>query len=169
MLRWGCGLFIVALVLTACGSTPEERGVSGAGIGAGAGAIVGAVTGLGVVQGALIGAAAGGVTGLLTDESTIDLGEPIWKKGSEAPTQQTAEAPTQQTAYADPASPELVRSIQSGLTELAYETGPVDGLVGPRTRGAIRQYQQDHGLLSDGRATKELALHIQQQAEKVSR
>lgn len=161
MLRWGCGLFIVALVLTACGSTPEERGVSGAGIGAGAGAIVGAVTGLSIVQGALIGAAAGGVTGLLTDESTIDLGEPIWKKGSEAP--------TQQTAYADAASPELVRSIQSDLTELAYETGPVDGLVGPRTRGAIRQYQQDHGLLSDGRATKELALHIQQQAEKVSR
>jgi hypothetical protein len=161
-------LFAVVLALTACGSTTEERGVSGAGIGAGAGAVVGAVTGLSVVQGALIGAAAGGVTGILTDESTVDLGDPIWKKGSEPPARQTAAVPTQQTAYADPAGPDLVRTIQSGLTGLGYQTGSADGLMGPKTRGAIRQYQHDHGLVADGRATNELALHIQQQGEKQS-
>jgi peptidoglycan hydrolase-like protein with peptidoglycan-binding domain len=31
-----------------------------------------------------------------------------------------------------------------------YAPGPVDGLVGPRTRTAIRQFQQDNGQDPDG-------------------
>ncbi len=73
-------ILLAAIMLAGCGSTKEERGISGAGIGAGAGAIVGAVTGLSVVEGALIGAGVGGVTGLVTDEDQIDLGDPIWKE-----------------------------------------------------------------------------------------
>jgi hypothetical protein len=73
-------ILLAAFTLAGCGSTKEERGISGAGIGAGAGAIVGAVTGLSVVEGALIGAGIGGVTGLVTVEDQIDLGDPIWKE-----------------------------------------------------------------------------------------
>ena len=42
-------VFGIAFMLSACGSTTEERGVSGAGIGAAAGAVIGAVTGLSIV------------------------------------------------------------------------------------------------------------------------
>lgn len=68
-----------ALFVAACGSTPSERGVTGAGIGAASGAVVGAVTGLTVVEGALIGAGVGGLTGLLTDEDDLNLGKLAWK------------------------------------------------------------------------------------------
>ncbi len=72
-------ILAVALLLSACGSSDKDRGLSGAAIGAGAGAVVGAVTGLSVVEGVLIGAGAGGITGVLTDEDQIDLGKPLWK------------------------------------------------------------------------------------------
>ena len=71
-------LLAAALALSACGSSTGDRGLSGAGIGAAAGTALGAVTGLGIVEGALIGAGAGGLTGMLTDEDTIDLGDPWW-------------------------------------------------------------------------------------------
>lgn len=71
-------LVATALLLSACGSSTGDRGLSGAGIGAAAGTAVGAVTGLGIIEGALIGAGAGGLTGALTDDDTIDLGDPWW-------------------------------------------------------------------------------------------
>ena len=72
-------LLAAALALPGCGSSTGDRGLSGAGIGAAAGTAVGVVTGLGIVEGALIGAGVGGLTGVLTDEDTIDLGDPWWK------------------------------------------------------------------------------------------
>lgn len=66
------------LLLAACGSSKLDRGLSGGAIGAGAGAGLGAVTGMSVLGGAAIGGAAGAATGVLTDEDTIDLGEPLW-------------------------------------------------------------------------------------------
>ena len=71
------------LLLTACGETRTERGISGAGLGAAAGAGVGALSGGNVHEGALIGGAAGGAAGALTDEEQIDLGEPIWDRGDD--------------------------------------------------------------------------------------
>src|SRR5262249_55403785 len=109
---------LLALSLTACGSTQEDRGLSGAGIGAAAGAVVGAVTGLTIVEGVIIGAAAGGATGLLTDKSQVNLGDPVWKKGDKA----------QASAGSD-----TVRGIQSGLGKLGYDAGPADGRSGPKT------------------------------------
>jgi hypothetical protein len=72
-------LAAAALILAACGSTPTERGVTGAGIGAATGAAAGALGGE-AGTGALIGGAAGAATGALTDEETIDLGEPLWER-----------------------------------------------------------------------------------------
>ena len=42
------------------------------------------------------------------------------------------------------------REIQQLLAAAGYYPGPVDGLVGNRTRVAIRQYQQANGLAVDG-------------------
>ena len=51
---------VVAVMLSGCGTTPTERGTSGAGI----------------------GAAAGGATGALTKKDQVDLGEPAWKQNN---------------------------------------------------------------------------------------
>lgn len=40
----------------------------------------------------------------------------------------------------------VVADVQSLLNTLGYNSGPVDGLMGSRTRGAIREYQRDTGL-----------------------
>lgn len=70
------GLAILCTVgLAACGSTQEQRAVSGGAIGAGIGAAGAAVVGGSVLGGALIGSAVGAATGVLTDSSDIDLGE----------------------------------------------------------------------------------------------
>ncbi|MEM6972405.1 MAG: YMGG-like glycine zipper-containing protein [Pseudomonadota bacterium] len=63
-----------ALALSACGSTPGERALSGGAIGAAAGAAAGAVVGS-PAAGAAIGGAAGAATGALTDRADIDLGD----------------------------------------------------------------------------------------------
>lgn len=71
---------LVPLMLSACGHSAGERGISGAGIGAGVGAVGGALVGGNPVGGAAIGAAVGGAAGALTKDSDIDLGTPIWKR-----------------------------------------------------------------------------------------
>ncbi len=147
MFRLACVMVIAAFTVAGCGSTTEERGISGAGIGAGAGAIIGAVTGLSIVQGALIGAAAGGLTGVLTDESQVNLGDPVWKK-------------KQQQGSTGQGSTGMVSSIQTDLATLGYNPGPADGYAGSQTTDAILRYQRDHQLLADGTPSPELARHI---------
>lgn len=48
------------------------------------------------------------------------------------------------------------RELQELLTRSGYDTGPVDGMVGPMTRRAIRAYQADRGLPADGYANPAL-------------
>jgi hypothetical protein len=44
--------------------------------------------------------------------------------------------------------PTLVRNIQSGLTALGYDPGPVDGIAGRQTRTAIESFRQRERLAS---------------------
>lgn len=40
--------------------------------------------------------------------------------------------------------------IQRELRRLGYDTGPVDGVIGNKTKSAILQFQTDNGLIADG-------------------
>ena len=51
---------------------------------------------------------------------------------------------------------EVVR-LQPALAERGYDTGPADGVIGPKVRGAIRTYQADASLPVTGEATRTLA------------
>lgn len=140
--------FSMALFLSACGTMPSERAVSGAGLGAATGTIIGAVTGLSLLEGAALGATGGALTGVLTDPDKINFGTPAWKQGSRNHNgQETGNA---------------VKEIQYQLSRHGYDAGPQDGVMGPKTQEAIRQYQKQHGLLIDGRASPELAAHMRQ-------
>jgi peptidoglycan hydrolase-like protein with peptidoglycan-binding domain len=150
MIRTTSLLCVAGLLLSACGSSTTDRGISGAGIGAAAGTVVGAVTGLSLVQGALIGAAAGGITGVATDKSQVNLGDPVWKRGSSSSSSSSAASGNG-----------LVRDIQSKLAQQGFNPGPADGKLGPKTRAAITQYQQKNNLLVDGNPSPELLARMQ--------
>ena len=76
--RLGVALAFAASALAGCGTTPQERAISGGAIGAGAGAVGGALTG-NPLAGARIGGAGGAAAGALTSPSQVDLGRPVWK------------------------------------------------------------------------------------------
>jgi peptidoglycan hydrolase-like protein with peptidoglycan-binding domain len=47
-------------------------------------------------------------------------------------------------------SPEMVRRAQGALKEQGYYEGAVDGVMSPRTSGALRAYQREHNLQETG-------------------
>jgi peptidoglycan hydrolase-like protein with peptidoglycan-binding domain len=55
---------------------------------------------------------------------------------------------------------ELVRAVQSALSEAGYYSGQVDGLAGPKTQAAIRAWEIAHGQSETGRATVELLVAL---------
>lgn len=70
----------LVLLLNGCGTSTNDRALSGAGIGAGTGALVGALFGgVGAIPGALVGAGAGAATGAVVDEERVNLGEAVWE------------------------------------------------------------------------------------------
>ena len=54
----------------------------------------------------------------------------------------------------------LVEQVQSRLADNGYYSGVVDGVLGPRTRAAIRTYERRHGLPVDGMLTGQLLSHM---------
>ncbi|MCG8443233.1 MAG: peptidoglycan-binding protein, partial [Caulobacterales bacterium] len=52
------------------------------------------------------------------------------------------------------------------LAELGYEPGPPDGAMGPRTRSAIRAYQQSRGLTETGRVDETLIVQLEADAAR---
>ena len=66
------------LVLSACGTSTQDRAISGGAMGAAAGGAAGLLLDE-PLTGALLGGAAGAAAGALTDEDQLDLGKPVWK------------------------------------------------------------------------------------------
>ena len=75
----------VLLALVGCGTTTQDRALSGGALGAGAGALGSAVLGGNPLTGALLGGAIGAGAGALTDSRDIDLGRPVWRGEREYP------------------------------------------------------------------------------------
>lgn len=67
----------------------------------------------------------------------------------ESPLASEGEATTD-TPSANATNPDQVREAQSNLAKLGYDTGPIDGILGPLTSAAIKSFQQEHNLPVDG-------------------
>jgi osmotically inducible lipoprotein OsmB len=63
---------LTSLLVSACGTTTGDRGLSGAGIGAGIGV-------LGGPPGMVVGGAVGAAFGMVTRPRAVNLGKPVWK------------------------------------------------------------------------------------------
>jgi S1-C subfamily serine protease len=53
-----------------------------------------------------------------------------------------------------------VRDAQALLYRLGYNPGPIDGILGERTRSAIKEFQRDFGLPVTGKMDKNLLLDL---------
>lgn len=73
-----------------------------------------------------------------------------WQPGSDVASAQT------------PTRRQTINAIQRSLNELGYDAGVADGLLGDKTRAAIRDYQADHGLSVDGQPSQALREHLTQ-------
>jgi membrane-bound lytic murein transglycosylase B len=54
--------------------------------------------------------------------------------------------------------------LQQRLADLGYDPGGVDGVVGPKTRTALRQYQRSIGEIPDGYPTSQLLQQLKESA-----
>jgi peptidoglycan hydrolase-like protein with peptidoglycan-binding domain len=48
-----------------------------------------------------------------------------------------------------------VRAVQEKLKAQGKDPGPIDGILGPRTAQALREYQKDEGLPVTGKADRQ--------------
>ncbi|MBY0321839.1 MAG: lytic murein transglycosylase [Reyranella sp.] len=72
--------------------------------------------------------------------------------------------PVMQGAPADdePLSRNTIVDMQNRLARLTLYTDEVDGLLGPKTRSAVRLYQKQIGMPADGHPTPEFVRRLQQ-------
>jgi lytic murein transglycosylase len=74
--------------------------------------------------------------------------------------------PSFRTAWPRDEMPLLSRTermeLQTLLMQRRYDVGEADGVIGKRTREAIRAYQRSAGLKADGFATQSLLQHLRQ-------
>jgi Putative peptidoglycan binding domain len=52
-------------------------------------------------------------------------------------------------------APRFVREAQQTLRQLGYQPGPIDGVVGPRTKSALAQYQRAERIKVTGQLDSE--------------
>jgi hypothetical protein len=69
------------------------------------------------------------------------LGGVVWVPGPTLAASHAVEKP----------SPALIRKAQQALKDTGHDPGPIDGVLGPRVRAALRSYQQAEGLRVTGR------------------
>lgn len=135
-----------------CVGNAVECAIVGGGLGGGIGAAVGGRKG--AKTGALIGAGLGVLGGIENER----------RRQQAAPRRYVAphRAAPARTYRPRPrvVSTQLTADIQYSLINLGYNPGPVDGVTGRNTRRAVRMYQDDNGLLIDGRLTRALLQHM---------
>jgi peptidoglycan hydrolase-like protein with peptidoglycan-binding domain len=131
------GLAALGLALAACGSDTEQRAASGGLAGAGTGALVGGPIG------AVAGAAIGGVGGAALDEG-VD-------KKAERGIEQAKGGDAGTSARSDRAGKDEIRRAQQALKAQGLYSDKIDGVRGPKTREALRQFQAREGLQQTAR------------------
>ncbi|HXV81017.1 MAG TPA: peptidoglycan-binding domain-containing protein [Candidatus Binatia bacterium] len=63
-----------------------------------------------------------------------------------------------------------IRQAQQALKAQGHDPGPIDGLMGPQTRQALREFQSSNGLQQTGRLDEETKekLNIENSSNKGS-
>lgn len=146
-------LWVLLLTLITGCATAERwvrenpRTATGIAVGAATGGLAGGLIGHQVghtAGGLLIGSGLGGATGGLIGGAVEDRGRTSGRSSS-TPSAHYSRSPS-------PRYDPTVANLQKNLVSRGYDSGPIDGIMGPRTRLAIRRFQKDQGLPVDGLA-----------------
>src|SRR3954467_4512219 len=71
--------------------------------------------------------------------------------------------------YEFPNGSRHVRYLQRQLRRLGARPGPIDGLFGPLTEGAVRRFQRHAGLRADGIVGPKTATHLEDRMAAIHR
>jgi hypothetical protein len=55
---------------------------------------------------------------------------------------------------------ELIRNVQKALDEQGFKPGPIDGIFGPKTREALKKYQDSNDLVGTGQLNSETLINL---------
>lgn len=87
-----------------------------------------------------------------TTEEMIAVPEPAQMVGTETiPPTAAVQTPPVSTSGVPMDQLARNRDIQTALSKAGFYTGAVDGKIGPKTKAAIKQFQQARGLKVDGK------------------
>lgn len=86
---------------------------------------------------------------------------PVKKAANRIYKSEAAWAPPGPAAKAEPKSSPQVAKAQKLLNKLGYTAGPADGVMGPKTTSAIKDFQMRSGLDATGSVNLELLSHLE--------
>ena len=130
----------LALALGGCSTWGQmDRSEKGTAVGATGGAVVGAAVGGPV--GAAVGAGVGGYAGHYETQPG----------GLASNSARTRYGTTRGASVRYAENHDTIRSVQQALNDQGYDAGAVDGVMGPNTERALRQFQQARNLRQTGR------------------
>jgi hypothetical protein len=175
-------IIALGLLTAACGTNLQERSATGGLTGAGIGALAGGPIG------ALIGAGAGAAAGAMMPEDATTIAQNALSRehlaakdlldrsglatASDGHTQSGRQATvsggqaTVQQGRAAAASGREVKEAQTRLKDDGLYQGRIDGIVGPQTRRALREYQQREGLQRTARLDDQTKRHLEQNRQE---
>jgi hypothetical protein len=146
------GVLALGLLAAGCGTNEDQRASTGALTGAGAGAVIGGPIG------ALAGAAIGAVGGSALPEGADQIYASALNR----------ERPLAQNALngvgLGPSATPQVQQAQLELQREGLYQGRIDGIMGPETRQALRDFQQREGLRQTASLDRETLDRLNQAA-----
>jgi hypothetical protein len=93
---------------------------------------------------------------VISDQTQNDTENAADSAAEAPPPASAAPSPAPTPVYRPESDRTLVLEIQQRLNALGYDAGAPDGLYGPGTRAAIRNFQRQTGLTADGRPSQRL-------------
>jgi hypothetical protein len=73
----------------------------------------------------------------------------------------SARSPGRSAAVRVPGSHTRMKAMQQALTDRGFDPGPVDGVMGPRTTSALREYQKSENLTVTGQLDVDTAARLE--------
>jgi hypothetical protein len=110
------------------------------------------------------------IGGFFTAGLVLGAGESQWGSSSQMEKEQKqqqygAQEGQQQRMAGQQIDKKQVQELQKKLNEEGFNSGPVDGIIGPKTRSALQEFQREEGLAASGQPDRETleALDIEQE------
>ena len=87
--------------------------------------------------------------------TTLVIGSAHAQQEGQMQQEQAQQQQAQQQQGQQQSRSEAVKELQQALNDQGYSAGPVDGIMGPQTQSAVRNYQEAQGMQASGEVDQE--------------